>query len=170
MTEQTVMSTQAHIMHQLRGRLRLKILEKRQDPGYFASLQTRLENLPGVSEVKVNPFTGSVVLLHPEHPYNELRTQLDRLGLFEIIAPPQVEASALKSLYAGAARLDQALSAGSAGSIDLRTLAVSGLIGLAAYQIYRGNALGPAVPMLVSAFGLAQQITGTTPDTPGGEH
>ena len=164
------MSPQAQIVHQLRGRLRLKILDKRRDPDYFAALQTRLEKLPGVSEVRVNLFTGSVVLLHPEQPSSELRTQLEQLGLFEIIDTPQAGESALKPLLAGTGRLDQALWEGSTGSIDLRTLAVTGLLGLAAYQIYRGNFLGPAVPLLLSAYDLAQQITSTTPDTPSGGH
>jgi len=160
------MSPQAHIIHQLRGRLRLKILEKGQETDYFATLQSQLEDLPGVSEVRVNLITASVIILHPEQSFIELRMQLDKLGLFEIIDTPQVEASALKPLFAGAGWVDQALSAGSSGSIDLRTLAVTGLIGLAAYQIYRGHTLGPAVPMLVSAFSLARQIPRSTPDTP----
>lgn len=158
------MLPQAHIIHRLRGRLRLKITEKRQDPDYFTSLCSRIDALGGIDEVSANPTTGSVLLLHPELPYEQLEPQLAALALFEIVDSPAPEQSALMPVFDGLARLDEGLAGGTSGHFDLRTLAVIGLVGAAVHQLYRGNILGPAVPMLVSALDLARQIAVSTTD------
>jgi hypothetical protein len=62
-------------------------------------------------------------------------------------------------VFEGVARLDKGLSAGTAGHFDLRTLVLTGLLSAAALQLYRGNIIGPAVPMLISAMNLAHQIS-----------
>jgi hypothetical protein len=152
------MLPQAQIVHQLRGRLRLKIREKRQDPEYFTNLCSRIEALGEVMEVSANPTTGSVLLLHPELPYERLEPQLAALELFEIVAAPPPRQSALIPVFDGVARLDKGLSTGTSGNFDLRTLAVIGLLGVAVHQLYRGNIVGPAIPMLMSALDLARQI------------
>ena len=152
------MLPQAQINHRLRGRLRLKIREKRQDADYFTTLCSRIEALDGVMEVSANPITGSVLLLHPELPYAQLEPRLAALDLFEIVAAPAPKQSALMPVFDGVASLDQGLAGGTSGNFDLRTLAVIGLVGAAVHQLYRGNIFGPAVPMLVSALDLARQI------------
>ncbi len=159
------MLPQAHIIHQLRGRVRLRIKEKCQDPDYFAVLCQRIESLAGVTDVSANPTTGSLLLLHPESPFAEIETQLKALGLFEIVDAPVPQQSALMPVFSGIARIDEGLAEETSGSYDLRTLAVIGLVGFAVYQLYRGNIVGPAIPMLISALDLARQIPTTTADT-----
>ena len=71
-------------------------------------------------------------------------------------------------------KYEQALKSGTAGNVDLRTLAFLGLMGLTLHQVLRGQVLGPALPMLWNAFSLIGQInrsppagsTGTAQDTP----
>ena len=160
------MLPQAHIVHQLRGRLRLKIKEKRQDPEYFTTLCSRIESLDGVEEVSVNLTTGSVLLLHPQQPFAELEPQLIALEMFELVAAPPPRQSALMPVFDGIAQLDEGLADGTSGNYDLRTLAVLGLIAAAVYQLYRGNIAGPAIPMLISALDLARQIAVSRTDNP----
>ncbi len=47
----------------------------------------------------------------------------------------------------------------------LVVLAVIGLVGIAVHQIYRGNIVGPAIPILLSALNLTQQISNPVSDT-----
>jgi hypothetical protein len=158
------MLPQAHIVHQLRGRLRLKIREKRQDPDYFSTLCSALEALDGVVEVSANPTTGSVVLRHPELPYAQLAPQLSALELFELQAEPPPQQSVLTPVFDGVAKLDEGLSAGTSGNFDLRTLAVIGMLGVGVYQLYRGNIVAPAIPMLIGALDMARQIPAASTD------
>lgn len=158
------MLPKAHIIHQLRGRLRLRIKDKRQEPDYFAELCRRIEALDGVTEVSANPNTGSLLLLHPEQSFTDLEPQLQALELFEIVDAPASEQSVLMPVFSGIARIDEGLAAGTSGNFDLRTLAVIGLLGVAVQQIYRGNIVGPAIPMLMSALELARQIAGPATD------
>jgi len=158
------MLPQAYIVHQVRGRLRLRIREKRQDPDYFQAVCVRLEALPGVIGVSCNNTTGSLLLLHPELPYAELAPQLQGLDLFELVDGPEPKTPALAPVFEGFSRINDAVAEGSTGKIDLRSLAFIGLMGLSAQQIYRGNIVGPAVPMLLGALTLAQQITQSTTD------
>ncbi len=153
------MLPRAYIVHQLRGRLRLRIREKRQDPDFFQEICVRLESLPGVVDVRCNANTGSLLLLHPEQSYVELEPQLQGLGLFELVSGSEPTSSMLEPMFEGFSWADQALNETSTGKVDLRSLAFIGLMGLAVQQIYRGNIVGPAIPMLISALDLAQQST-----------
>jgi cation transport ATPase len=56
------MATAAIIVHQLPGRVRLRLDEKRGDPEYFSALSENVSHLNGVEQVKVNPSTGSMVI------------------------------------------------------------------------------------------------------------
>ncbi len=152
------MLPRAYIVHQVRGRLRLRIREKRQDPDYFQEICPQLESLAGISEVSFNDNTGSLLLRHPELPFTELGPRLSELGLFELVEGPEPKSTALNPVFSGFSWIDKTISDGSTGKVDLRSLAFLGLIGLSAQQIYRGNILGPAIPMLLSALDLAQQI------------
>ena len=153
------MLPEAYIVHQLAGRVRLRIKEKRQDPDYFAEACSRIDTLDGVTGVSANPNTGSLLLSHPDLPFAELAAQLKGLGLFEIVvAPATPHRSALQPVLSSFTMINEELAVGSSGSIDLRTLAVISLLGIALYQLYRGNVIGPAIPMLISAWDLARQL------------
>jgi hypothetical protein len=153
----------AHIVHQLRGRLRLRIREKCQDQEYFEEVRQGLEPLSVVEDAKVNCTTGSILLLHPEASYPELEAQLRELRLFDIKAEPEPERPALLPVASGLSSINQALSSGSAGSFDLRTLAFVGVMGLVLRQVIRGELIGPALPMLVMALNLVKGISKSEP-------
>lgn len=56
------MAVQALVVHQLPGRVRLRVQERRGDAGYFSALSQDLSRLDGISHVKTNPATASVVI------------------------------------------------------------------------------------------------------------
>lgn len=149
------MTPRAHIVHQTRNRVRLRIREKRQDPEYFEEVRERLASVTGVSEVRVNSNTGSIVLLHPRKSFEEIAPGLQQPDLFEFFAGPEPEISALAKLQTGMTKLNQVINQGTAGVADLKTVAVIVLVALAIRQIRRGSLIGPALPLLWSALDIA---------------
>ena len=87
------MLPRAYIVHQVRGRLRLRIREKRQDVEYFQRVCARLETLDGVTEVNFNSNTSSLLILHPELPFEELEPALVSLDLFQLMSAPEPKAT-----------------------------------------------------------------------------
>lgn len=148
------MLPKAHIVHQIRGRLRVRIPEKCLDSGYFASLQEQLESLPVVSDVETSAVSGSVLLLHPLHAFDEVRPELERLGLFELSTEKPPAITPMEAVSAKMARTDDAITEISSGGLDLRTLAFVAAILLALQQAIRGNWTGPAIPMILAALSL----------------
>jgi hypothetical protein len=156
----------ASIAHQVRGRMRLRVREKRQDSDYFEAARTRLESLPGVEQVTVNNSTASIVLYHELPDNDALLEQLGNTGLFAFSTAAEPEAAAFESLRSGLSGIESALRHGTAGGVDLRTLAFLGMMGLTLHQIVRGQVLGPALPMLWNAFSLISR-SGITAPEPG---
>lgn len=56
------MAENAVIAHQIPGRIRFRLLERRGDVAYFSELARKLGHIEAVDRVKPNPATGSVVL------------------------------------------------------------------------------------------------------------
>jgi hypothetical protein len=154
------MSEAAYIVHQISGRVRLRIKTRRQDQAYFDELRGRLESLDCIETVRVNSNTGSIILRHPARPYAEVEAAMRQLGLFEIATQAEPPTPALAPLLSGISRIDQLIDEESAGVVNLRTFAVVAVILLAVRQIRRGELLGPALPMLWNALELAGRFNG----------
>jgi hypothetical protein len=154
----------AHIVHRLQGRVRLRVREKCQDLEYFEEVRERLGELSEIADIKINGTTGSILLQHPETPYSELEALLDDLQLFELTTAPEPAPSALSPVLSGLSGVNQALSHGSAGSVDLRALAFLAVMGLVIRQVLRGQLIGPALPMIVMALNLLKGVGDSTPD------
>ena len=158
----------AHIVHQVRGRLRLQVREKRKDIPYFETVRERIETLDEIDEVRINATTGSILLLHSLQDHAGLTVRLQRLALFEITedrSPGVTAKTGLDSVGTGLAGIEQLLKNGTAGSVDLKTVAYVCMMGLTVHQIMRGQILGPAMPMLWDAIRLIDRIGSTSPDT-----
>ena len=77
------MSTTAVVVHQLPGRVRLSIPEKRGDSDYFRMLYQRLSGVDGVRSVKTNAVAGSI-LLQFSGVLQEVLRSAGAPGLFEL--------------------------------------------------------------------------------------
>ena len=152
------MNPRAYVVHQLRCRVRLRINDKRNDYQYFEAVRRELDLLAGVDEVCINPATGTILLVHPEQPFAQLLSRLQRLELFEITEDPEPHESVLAPVTSGLAMIDKALFDSSEGRVDLRALAYIGLMGLTLMQLRRGQLLGPALPFLWQAFSLLHRV------------
>jgi hypothetical protein len=70
----------ALIVHQLPGRIRLRIPAMRGDAGYFSALADSMSDAPGVQQVKTNPATASMVVQF-EGNGERILEQMHELGL-----------------------------------------------------------------------------------------
>ncbi|HYE36872.1 HMA2 domain-containing protein [Methylocaldum sp.] len=146
----------AFVIHELPGRLRLRIPEKRSDAVFFADLAERLTQCPGVTRVAPNALTGSVLLLHSsETRAVDVAKYAEQSALFSV---KPVSAAPVRTLGQHASEgldaFDRSLNSVSGGLVDLQSVFFLLLLGLAVHQARRGQLLVPAVSLLWEAIGL----------------
>jgi hypothetical protein len=135
--------TRAVVAHDMKGRTRFRLVERRGDVAFFAAAVKSLGALDGVLSVTARPETASILLHH-------------RLSSAAIAA-----FAAERDLFhveQGARRT--ASSADSAPTFDIGKLEASaalGFLAIAAYQASRGLMFGPAISHLLDAVELARR-------------
>jgi len=147
--------TVAHVVHQLPGRLRLRIPEHRKDEAFFDSLAGRLREIEDIISVSRDALTASL-LIHHQVPEDRIWSFLEELLELTLQpAPATATAYSLSSVGAGIQAVNHSLQRASGGATDLRTLLFLLLVGLAIRQILRGQIMIPATGLLWNAFELA---------------
>jgi hypothetical protein len=143
----------AEITHASPGRLRLRIRARRGRADYFAGIEEKLAQCPGVERVVTNPVTASV-LLEPGIDLAALGAFTQAQQLFQLAERPVLLAPLTQQVAERLADLNGELRRLSGGGLDLGALGFLGLVTLAAVQWQRGHVLGPASTLLWSATGL----------------
>jgi hypothetical protein len=128
--------TDAVIVHQLPGRIRLRIPAMRGDANYFSALATSLGHAPNVQQVKTNPATASVVVQF-EGDAERILEQMHELGLEPEIRKSMNEIT--KRTGIGPVRLV------SGRDINPMFMAGSALALLGLVQTFRGKIVVPSV-------------------------
>lgn len=150
----------AFIVHQVPGRMRFKVPDRRGDIAFFSHLSECLSLCPGISSTNINARTGSVVLSYiPALGIQDIVDYaLDRLSLD--LQPPTeiIKHSIADSAGSGLSSLDKGLASVSAGLIDVRSILLLMLVVLAVRQFRQGHLAGPVSSLLLSAL----DITGVT--------
>jgi hypothetical protein len=139
------MAPVAYIEHQIPGRVRLRIPEKRGDVGFFQHLIAVLAKHPEVKELDGSPLIGSVRIRHCG-PVEAITAMAAEKGLFEIgkqESKPKQPATSV--------------DAGDAGMLDS---IATGLSGLAMVQVARGELTGSAAENFWNAYG-AHRVVGS---------
>ena len=136
----------AEVEHRIPGRTRLRLRDRRRDAGFFIALEAALREAPGVREVRADPRTGGVLLLHPDGEVEPVFDFARERGLFDLAggparAVPRRARPAAAAVVVGVKVTPRALS-----------VAAAGFAGLAVYQAARGNVLGNAVENLWHAY------------------
>ncbi|HJW81415.1 MAG TPA: hypothetical protein VJ396_04140 [Acidiferrobacterales bacterium] len=152
----------AEITHNSPGRLRLRIRARRGHADYFAGIEEKLVQCPGIERVVTNPVTGSV-LLEPAIDLAALVAFTQAQQLFQLAQTPALMAPLTQQVAEHFADLNGELRRFSGGGIDLGALGFIGMVTLAAVQLQRGHVLGPASTLLWYAAGLLRM-----PPTGGG--
>lgn len=141
----------AYVEHQIPGRLRLRIPERRGDVAFFQRVVGVLSEVPDVTELDGSPLTGSVRIRY-SGTAEAIAAAAAKEGLFEIHKrdgggqpkkPPKEPASS------GAPH-------GDAGMLDS---IATGLSGLALFQVTQGQVTGSAAENFWNAYG-AQRLLG----------
>ncbi len=149
----------ARIEHLSPGRLRLRISDRRRQPDYFEALRARLGEEPAVQDVRVDPRTGSVLLLldaSSDAPALLRRTAATGLFAFPMASTPAVGA-ARPGMPAPLRALGRLTEPGSAASGPLALALLAG----AAVQGWRGHWAAPAVTLTWYALQLLRSGRGS---------
>jgi len=161
----------AYIKHQLPGRVRLKIPNKRGDIGYFERIAELFAGYPGITQLQLNAPVASILICHStEADFSTIAEFAQTNGLFTIIeqqlektfSVPHLPLAKLAST--GINRLDESLMGFSKGRLDGRSLLVLALFGLAVRQMSQGHILGASSSLLWYAFRLMKEENDKTFD------
>jgi hypothetical protein len=153
----------AYIKHQLPGRVRLKIPQKRGDFRYFDRIAELFTGYKGITQLQLNPPAASILICHATKiNFLNIAEFAQTNGLFTIIEQPEETFSIphlpiAKLTSTSLGRLDDSLMDFSRGRLDGRSLLIMALIGLAARQMTRGHVLGAASSLLWYAFRLLKE-------------
>ena len=158
------MLPEAYIVHQLPSRVRLRVNDMRNDDEFFDQVIEQLSSLQSLTNYYTNRAVGSIVLVYEDGSWAEVMQQLEEIGLFTLVDPPaHKNRPAIAPLLSNIRKLNQNIGQGSGGSIDLRTLALISLLLLTVRQALQGNLVGPALPLLISAWGLIDKYQASAP-------
>ena len=137
----------AYLVHQISGRTRLRVPDKRGDTGYFKSVTKALSGLAGVEQVIVTPATASI-LIHHKGETEPIVAAASERGLFAIDVVPKRSAGPSSTEVDTNRILPSPLDT-----------AAKGLAGLALLQAARGQPFGSAVENFWHGYG-AKRLLG----------
>jgi hypothetical protein len=134
------------LVHVMPGRTRLRAPWLRKDAQAATAVAEAVAALAGVHEVKVRPYTGSILAEHEKDVEPALITQTAAraLAVERVIAlgeapPPPTDIPHLSKIAKLAAQaiyeIDRAIMLRTKGSIDLGTLATLGFFGAGAVEV-----------------------------------
>ncbi len=155
------MLSDAYITHATRGRVRIKIPDRKGDSAYFSSLKEKLaglSELPGIQRVEANPLTGSILVTHTlDLPASDLAlvAQYSEFNnLFRLRVSPPDHTPVSGGLEQTLRETKGKVGGLTGGEIDTGMLAILGLLGIAIVQLNRGNIMIPAVSALWYVYSL----------------
>ena len=152
------MTPSATLVHHIDGRTRFRVAEKRGDREYFARVSEKLEHCPGVFSVTVSEVTGSVLVFHEPIEVGVLASYARTFELFDsaeagtearMITRPPAEIVGHRL-----GQLDGWVRAQTGRSTDLRSVALTGLLSAALWQMLRGQILPEAVTLVWYALAM----------------
>lgn len=143
------MNATAWIVHQIAGRLRLRIPQRRKDVAFFNATVDFLQTLPGVTLAKANPATASLLIEFDASTTvpAQLKRYLREHQIEMDYGDPPMQA-ARPSIKKGIDQLDQYIGLMSQQATDLRSIGVLFFLALSVLQMARGQVLAPATSLL----------------------
>lgn len=144
----------ARAVHELPGRLRVRVPARQGDRAYFADVAEAFDLFREVLAAEGNPRTGSILIRH-EATSARVWAFAETHDLFVRETAQAQAPGALDRMIADARQIDGWFRRSSGGELDLGTLVTMGLVGMSAYQIICGRVLAPAVTL---SWYAAQQL------------
>ncbi|MBN9134035.1 MAG: hypothetical protein J0H48_11840 [Nitrosospira multiformis] len=147
-----MMTPLARVAHALPGRKRIKIDGKRGDAAYFATLEKKLAECPGVVAVTTDPRTSTALVSHTaEDPvlWNYIAEHgLFQFGKNETSVPTPVHSSIAGGIMAA----EHKPYTKSGKKPDIRRLIFLAMMGMGVVQVIRGNIAIPAIAAFWYAY------------------
>lgn len=128
----------ALVVHNVPGRLRLRVPERRHDTGYFERVTARLAMLDTVKTVHSDPRVASILVLHGEEAPARIVDHAKSEGLFVLELHPTYESLA-ELINRGCAELDGQVRSRTSGRLDLASIAFIGMTGVGLSKMLRGD-------------------------------
>lgn len=159
------MTTPAHIVHRLEGRVRLRVSGHKRDSALFEQIRQRLGAVPGVVAVHTNELTGSVLVIH-EGDFDAVVERARSEALLDIAAAPVAaerdrreidEPPPWQSLFDEVINLDRRIKSESQDRWALGPMWAYGLLGACLLQISRGQYFPAASTLILQARGLLRE-------------
>lgn len=136
------MITSAIIVHQMEGRIRLRVPEMRGETTYFQKIEDKISELEDVYIVSTRPLTGSILIEHDGMTLETLGQWAEKNQLFEFTEPTPLkhsDASIAQLTQHRLERIDNILKQGSEGRFDLLSLLMMMAIGLLINEFINGR-------------------------------
>jgi hypothetical protein len=145
------------VIHQMQGRLRLRIADRRRDERYFARVKETLVQCQGVESVTVNALAGSALVVGPAAADEVIRFG-QQAELFEIVQGRLAPFSERMSDHVD--RFDERLRDATNGQLDVAALATVSLLGAGLWQISRRRVLPEGLTILWYAASIVARPLG----------
>src|SRR5690606_3676096 len=124
---------------------RLRVPSIKDDPGALSALQAELEDTTGVHDVRVNPLTGSILVVH-DGSIDDVLCDVERRGALRVdTGAPEPW---LANMHRALIESDERLKAASNGKLDLETLSFVGFVATGIYQCLNHHGLPAGVTLL----------------------
>jgi hypothetical protein len=136
------MMTTAIIVHQMEGRMRLRIPEMRGDPAFFQTVEDNLSSIEDIYAVSSRPLTGSILIEHNGLTRETLAQWAQKQELFELKPEAELkhaDASIAQLTHHRLDKLDEILKQETEGRFDLLSLILMMLGGLLVNEFLNGR-------------------------------
>lgn len=154
----------AYVAHSVASRVRLHIPAKKGDALYFSGLAAALKSVGGINAVRVNAVAASVLILHSEEcNLKSIAEFARRHRQFNLQSNPLKPQRTLGELVADQIQqTDRLIATGSRGHLDAQSIFFLLFLGLGLSQLWRGQIMQPAIPLLWRAWEILKQIGNST--------
>lgn len=142
------MAANAVIVHQIPGRIRMRISEKRGDDAYFSKLSEELAGIDTVCNVTTNAKTGSVVIEH----FDGLHALVEKMHLHDLVIDIQQAQPEKHPVLALDSMEMKPLNIVSGRDLNPMFMIASLLAVIGVVQTVRGKILIPSVSAFWSAL------------------
>jgi hypothetical protein len=148
------MNIVASVTHELPGRTRLKIHARRGNTEYFRDIVQRLSDCSGVTWIKANPRTASLLVGHTV-PFSQVAAFAEEQQLFLLTANKVTwQRSLYRQVVENLEQVNVKFTHLSHGQWDVRSALFIVILGLSVVQTARGQILVPAMALWFQALDL----------------
>lgn len=143
----------AHVVHTLRGRVRLRVPAARGDQTVIDRIGLALANDRSVREVRVSARTGSVLLVH-DGDLDALLGRATRDGI--LVVEREMPRAPMSRILSAIQEADARLASQTQGAMGLGTVTMFAMLAASVYQTRQGHFLPAGMTLLKYALGAVQ--------------